>query len=268
MPAGNGAGNGNMSGGGGGKTAEQEARDAQKSAQSSANNYRDAQRLANRQRARAKAAKGNDPYNSTLRRRYTSAADKAQRDADNWGKDAQGKGLSVAGGRYRTNSNPPASGQRTPDSPPPSGSGSGSGSGSRSGGSGGGGTGGGSPSVPSRPKAPSFDRDKANVAKHTKTLLYRAIKEYGPGTSTTTPDTKVTGADGKVVSATGDSNRLTGGEYKTFRTNYLKTHRKAAAGISDESIRALGRYLKGKGKGKALFGQPATTPPATTPPTG
>jgi hypothetical protein len=122
------------------------------------------------------------------------------------------------------------------------------------------------PKIPAKAKAPSFSRDKANAARHSKTLLNRALKSY-PNQNMDTRGTAGANAGEMTPPGSESATQLGGAEYKTFKTNYLKTH-KSGKGLSDDSIRALARYLKSRGKGKALFGQTATpaTPPATTDP--
>jgi hypothetical protein len=117
------------------------------------------------------------------------------------------------------------------------------------------------PKIPAKAKAPSFSRDKANAARHSKTLLNRALKAY-PNQNMDTRGTA--GANAGEMTPPGDESatQLGGSEYKTFKANYLKTHKKSGKGLSDDSIRALARYLKHKGKGHSLFGTTAPAAPA------
>jgi hypothetical protein len=120
------------------------------------------------------------------------------------------------------------------------------------------------PKIPAKAKAPSFSRDKANAARHNKTLLNRALKSY-PNQNMDTRGTAGASAGEMTPPGSESATQLGGAEYKKFKANYLKTH-KSGKGLSDDSIRALARYLKHKGKGHALFGTTAPAAPAASEP--
>ncbi|NBV24122.1 MAG: hypothetical protein EBS05_19660 [Proteobacteria bacterium] len=58
--------------------------------------------------------------------------------------------------------------------------------------------------------------------------------------------------------------KLTGQEWKDFKTKFLANH-KSAKNLSERSLRVMARYMKHKGQGSA-YGLTSAAPPAETPP--